>query len=241
VSSFIFFILILFCFQAFGVGIEEDEDDKDLFAVDDLKQYDYELTTATDTTTDIMGKKTQENNFVLKFVRYESMSMPIVYSTPVLPIDYRIGHRFPKSLMPPPSSIPSIETLKNEPPKQPSVQHDANTRGLLLGDLSFLSHPPPNMTVPPPPPAPKEEVIPVKTTTAPPTASLEWDVEKERSSHPTPAPTISARAQFLDAIKNRFTSSSDHEQLTERQSMEAALEVKTKSFLITNSILYVIE
>jgi hypothetical protein len=175
------------------------------------------------------------------------MSMPVVYPPPVMPIDYRIGHRFPKSEMPPPSSVPSNGTSTNEPPKQVSIQLDANTRGLLLGDLSFLSRPPPNMDVPTPtpppplpPPAPKEELIPVKPTITP-TPSLEWDVEKERSSHPTPAPTISARAQFLDAIKNRFTSSSDHEQLTERQSMEAALEVKTKSFLITNSILYVIE
>ncbi|CAF0895520.1 unnamed protein product [Adineta steineri] len=214
--------------QAFGVGIEEDEDDKDLFAQDDLKQYDYELTTGNDTTTDIMRQKTQENNFILKFVRYESISMPVVYTPPVIPPDFRIGHRFPKSAMPPPPN-PSMETTTHEPSKQPSVQLDANTRGLLLGDLSFLSQPPPNIVVPPtapllppvpapPPPPLKEEV------TATPTTSLEWDVEKERSSHITPVPTNSARAQFLEAVKNRFTPSSDQEQMTERQSMETAFE-----------------
>jgi hypothetical protein len=192
-----------------------------------------------------MRKKSQENNFVLKFVRYEAMSMPVVYSPPVIPADFRIGHRFPKSLMPPPPppSVPTTETSTNEPPKQKSMQLDANTRGLLLGDLSFLSRPPPNMTVPPPslpppptptppppPPAPpKEEIIPVKPTTAP---SLEWDVEKERSSHTTSTSTGSARSHFLDAVRNRFTPSSDREHLTEQQSMEAALQVKKSSFII---------
>jgi hypothetical protein len=183
-----------------------------------------------------MRQKAQENNFVLKFVRYEAMSMPVVYPPPVLPLDFRIGHRFPKSAMPPPPPPPSVsstDTSMNEPPKQTSVQLDANTRGLLLGDLSFLARPPPNASVPPPPsvPAPlppsTKEVIPVKTTTAPtPTPSLEWDVEKERSSHMTPAPINNARAHFLDAVKNRFTPSSEHQQMTERQSIEAALEVR---------------
>ncbi|CAF4296008.1 unnamed protein product, partial [Adineta steineri] len=218
--------------QAFGVGIEEDEDDKDLFAQDDLKQYDYELTTGNDTTTDIMRQKTQENNFILKFVRYESISMPVVYSPPVIPPDFRIGHRFSKSAMPPPPN-PSMETTTHEPSKQPSVQLDANTRGLLLGDLSFLSQPPPNIVVPPTtpllPPAPASAPISLpppskEEVTATPTTSLEWDVEKERSSHITPVPTNSARAQFLDAVKNRFTPSSDQEQMTERQSMETAFE-----------------
>jgi hypothetical protein len=185
-----------------------------------------------------MRQKAQENNFVLKFVRYEAMSMPIVYPPPVMPPDFRVGHRFPKSAMPPPPPppVPLTETSINEPPKQTSIQHDANTRGLLLGDLSFLSRPPPNMSVPPPPP-PKEEVIPVQTTiTAPtptPTPSLEWDVEKERSSHKAPAPINNARTQFLDAVKNRFTASSENQQMTERQSMEAALEV-TKNIFIFN-------
>ncbi len=221
----VFHRLRSFVFQAFGVGVEEDEDDRDLFAQDDLKQYDYELTTANDNTTDIMRQKAQENNFVLKFVRYEAMSTPVVYSPPVIPVDFRPGHRFPKSAMPPPPLVPSTETSMNEPPKQASMQLDANTRGLLLGDLSFLSRPPPNASVPPPP---KEEIIPIKTTPVP-TPSLEWDVEKERSSHVTPIPTNNARTQFLDAVKNRFIASSDREQLTERQSMEAAFEVE-KSF-----------
>lgn len=197
-----------------------------------------------------MRKKAQENNFTLKFVRYESMSMPVVYTPPVIPIDFRIGHRFPKSAMPPPpppqstTTESATETSTNEPPppqqqQQKSIQHDANTRGILLGDFSFLSRPPPTMSVPPPPvpPAPsKEDVIPVKTTPVPPPATttsattpataLEWDVEKERSSHTTSVPTNNARTQFLDAVKNRFTSASDSEQMTERQSMEAALEVR---------------
>ncbi|CAF3370662.1 unnamed protein product [Rotaria sp. Silwood1] len=231
--------------QAFGVGIEEDEDDRDLFAEDDLKQYDYELTTANDNTTDIMRKKTQENNFVLKFARYESMSMPVVCPPPIIPIDFRIGHHFPKSAMPPPPPPPppetsTNETSKNESPKPPSIKHDANTRGLLLGDLSFLSRPPPNMSVPPsnisappPPPPQKVEVTTVKPTTIP-TPSLEWDVEKERSSHTTSASTNTARTQFLDAIKNRFTSSSDLVQMTERQSLEVALESDLKKAVSMN-------
>ena len=233
-----------FIFQAFGVGIEEDEDDRDLFAEDDLKQYDYELTTATtDTTTDIMRKKSEQYNFVLKFVRYTEMSLPVVYSPPVLPVDFRIGHRFPKSLMPPPPPPPSAaattETSVTEPPKQVPMQLDANARGLLLGDLSFLSHPPPTMTIPPPPvPTPtKEEPTPVKTTATAP--SLEWDVEKERSSHITP--TTNPRMQFLDAVKNRFTSSGDSEQLTEQQSMEAALQVNANPCFLIRSILVLSE
>ncbi|CAF2507478.1 unnamed protein product [Rotaria sp. Silwood2] len=199
--------------QAFGVGIEEDEDDRDLFAEDDLKQYDYELTTTNDNSTDIMRQKTQENNFALKFARYESMSMAVVYSPPVIPIDFRIGHCFPKSAMPsppPPASL-SNETSANEPLKQTSIKHDANTRGLLLGDLSFLSRPPPNISIPPP-----------------------NDIEKECSSHITPTPTNAARTQFLDAIKDRFTSSSDRVQMTERQSLKVALESDLKKAVSMN-------
>lgn len=212
------------CLQAFGVGIEEDEDDRDLFAVDDLKQYDYELTAATDTTTDVMRQKAQENNFVLKFVRYDAISMPIVYPEPTIPADFRIGHRFPKSEMPPPP--PAVTPANNEPVRAaPPVQLDANARGLLLGDLSFLAHPPPNMTVPPPG-LPKDETPPKVASVV--AQALEWDVEKERSSHVTPAPAPTpannARTQFLDAVKNRFTPSSDSTQFTERQSIEAALE-----------------
>ena len=212
--------------QAFGVGIEEDEDDRDLFAEDDLKQYDYELTAVTDTTTDIMRLKAQENNFLLKFVRYDAISMPVVYSPPTIPADFRLGHRFPKSEMPPPT--PAVTTANNEPIKAPSIQLDANTRGLMLGDFSFLSHPPPNMSVPPP--NPPKEPVPAKVDT-PAAPALEWDVEQERSSHVTPtpptvlpAPANNARTQFLDAVKNRFTPSSDTTQFTERQSIEAALE-----------------
>ena len=240
------------------MGIEEDEDDRDLFAVDDLKQYDYELTTASDTTTDIMRKKSDQYNFELKFVRYTEMSMPVAYPSPAVPMDFRIGHRFPKSLMPPPpppsSRTTTMETSVNEPPKQVPMQLDANARGLLLGDLSFLSHPPPNMNVPPPSmpiplppsapaPAPepiptKEEIASVKVTIAP---SLEWDVEKERSSHMTPTPTTNPRAQFLDAVKNRFTASTDREHLTEQQSLEAALQVNSHPHGLTDSILDILE
>ena len=209
------------------MGIEEDEDDKDLFAVDDLKQYDYELTTGNDDATDVMRQKTQQNNFVLKFVRYESMSMAVNYTPPLLPVDFRAGHRFPKSAMPPvPAMLPS-----NEQVKPVSTQLNANTRGLLLGDLSFLSCPPPTSkaplsTLPPPPPSVPSEPKVEATPPPKPVASLEWDVEHERSAKTTPtAPSNSARTQFLDAVKNRFVSSSDHEQLTERQSMEAAFEV----------------
>lgn len=190
-----------------------------------------------------MRRKTEETNFVLKFVRYDSMSMPAVYPPPPVPSDFQIGHRFPKSAMPPPPpppqlSAPAGETLIVEPPKQPSIQHDANTRGLLLGDLSFLSRPPPNMSVPPPPPpppapAPPKEVVQPATTA--PSGPLEWDKEKERSSHAAPAPMNNARAQFLDAVKNRFTSSADSAQLTESQSMEAAFQVRTSAFSINSS------
>ena len=213
--------------KAFGVGIEEDEDDKDLFAVDDLKQYDYELTAANDTTTDIMKRKEQEYNFVLKFVRYESVSMPVVYPPPIIPLDFRIGHRFPKSLMPPPAPHPSSTVAANENPTVvPTRQLDANSRGLLLGDLSFLSQPPPNMTVPPPPPLPPPPPPPPKQETVTPATTLEWDTEKERSTQKAPATQAnSARNQFLDAVKDRFTPSSDRVHHTERQALEAALEV----------------
>jgi hypothetical protein len=192
-----------------------------------------------------MRQKTQENNFILKFVRYEAISMPVVYTPPVIPSDFRPGHRFPKSAMPPPPPpVPSIVMPMNELPKQPSVQHDANSRGLLLGDLSFLSHPPPNMSALPPPPPPlpppskqAEEIEATKPIA--PTPSLEWDVEHERSSHKTPTPTNNARMQFLDAVKNRFIASSDSDQLTERQSIEAALEVK-QSLLLNHSSLFCI-
>jgi hypothetical protein len=36
----------------------------------------------------------------------------------------------------------------------------------------------------------------------------------------------------LDAVRNRFTPSSDREHFTEQQSTEAALQVKKSSFLI---------
>lgn len=177
-----------------------------------------------------MRQKSQQYNFQLKFTRYEAMSMRVNYPPPVVPTDFRIGHRFPKSAMPPPpppppptSSASSTETIETEPPpKQPSIQHNANTRALLLGDLSFLSRPPPTMTVPPPP---KLEVPPEKQTTVP-TPSLEWDLEKQRPTHQTPTTANNSRTQFLDAVKNRFTSSSDQAQPSESQSLQDALEVR---------------
>ncbi|CAF2738813.1 unnamed protein product [Rotaria sp. Silwood2] len=167
------------------------------------------------------------------------MSVPVVYSPPVIPIYLRIRHRFPKSAIPPPPSPANLsnETSANEPLKQTSIKHDANTRGLLLGDLSFLSRPPPNISVPPPnvgvPHPSKVDVTSVKPTTIP-TPSLECDIEKERSSHITPIPTNAARTQFLDAIKDRFTSSSDCVQMTERQSLEVALESDLKTAVSMN-------
>ena len=212
--------------------MDEDEDDRDLFAQDDLKQYDYELTSGNDNTTDIMRLKTQENSFELKFVRYESMSMPVFYTAPPIPTNFKVGHRFPKSAMPlPPTTLPpSDDKLNQEPSKQPSIQHDANTRGLLLGDLSFLSRPPPNISTQPavpPPPKPEEQTKPVNIVAPVPTpaTSLEWDIEKERSAHSTPMPKNNARTQFLDAVKNRFTSSSSGQNIVEQQSMEEALAV----------------
>lgn len=183
-----------------------------------------------------MRLKTQENSFELKFVRYEAMSLPVFYTAPPIPADFKVGHRFPKSAMPPPpTALPSsVDKLSQEPPRQPSIQHDANTRGLLLGDLSFLSRPPPNMNtqplvLPPPDPTPKiaEEIKPanVALSVPVPATSLEWDIEKERSSHSTYVPKNNARTQFLDAVKNRFTSSSDGRNIVEQQSMEDALAV----------------
>lgn len=203
-----------------------------MFAQDDLKQYDYELTSANDNTNDIMRLKSQESTFVLKFVRYESMSTPVVYPPPIVPVDFRVGHVFPKSALPTPSITPN-QISTDESQKKPSTQLDANARGLLLGDLSFLSRPPPNLSVPPPAPS-KVETPSVKevitTTTAP---SLEWDVEKQRSSKTSSTTiTTSTRTQFLDAVKNRFTSSSDLQELTERQSLEAALEVPAHRCLL---------
>ena len=161
------------------MGIEEDEDDKDLFAVDDLKQYDYELTTGNDDATDVMRQKTQQNNFVLRFVRYESMSMAVNYAPPLLPVDFRAGHRFPRAMMPPaPPLLPSHEQARPV-----STQLNANTRGLLLGDLSFLSCPPPTSKalppapLPPPPPSVPNEP-PVDVTPPPEWSSLNARVQR---------------------------------------------------------------
>ena len=175
-----------------------------------------------------MRRKTDQNNFVLKFVRYESNVIPVVYPPPLVPPDFRIGHRFPKSQM----AAPPVKPKENEPTPIPSIKHDANTRGILLGDLSFLSRPPPTVsTVPslPVTPTPPVTVLePSKTTkAAPDSSSLEWDMEKERTSQLPAASGAnnSARSQFLDAVKNRFTTPGDAIQLTDRQTFEAALEV----------------
>ncbi|CAF1004108.1 unnamed protein product, partial [Didymodactylos carnosus] len=182
--------------QAFGVGTEEDEDDKDLYAQDDLKQYDYELT-SLNSSDDILRKTTEKNNFTLKFIRYQTPLKPIVYSPPELPKDFNPVHRF-KSLSISEQSTPTPNKL------------DPHVRGLLLGDLSFLSQPPP--------------VVPSKPTSA---APLEWDVEKDRSVNNKEQET-SAKSNFLNAVKDRFTSSSTQEHFTKEQSSNAAMEADLK-------------